>query len=78
LELHFKEERTKDMHETNLFNMEIPNEIKPVIEEIVAAHNEKRIKTLKFSNPTIWQIIDEPDPETKKIYIQILPKVEAQ
>jgi len=54
--------------------MQIPSEIKPVIEEIVNAHNEKRIKTLKFSNPTIWQIIDEPEPETKKIYIQILPK----
>lgn len=66
------------MRETSLTNMEIPNEIKPVIEEIVAAHNEKRIKTLRFSNPTIWQIIDEPEPETKKIYIQILPKEKVQ
>jgi len=54
--------------------IQIPTEIRPVIEEIIAAHNEKRIKTLKFSNPTIWQIIDEPEPETKKIYIQIVPK----
>jgi hypothetical protein len=54
--------------------MQNPSEIKPVIEEIVNAHNEKKIKILKFSNPTIWQIIDEPEPETKKIYIQILPK----
>ena len=54
--------------------IQIPTDIKPVIEEIIAAHNEKRIKTLKFSNPTIWQIIDEPEPETKKIYIQIVPK----
>ncbi len=54
--------------------IQIPAEIRPVIEEIIAAHNEKRIKTLKFSNPTIWQIIDEPEPETKKIYIQIVPK----
>lgn len=55
-------------------SVQIPTDIKPVIDEIIAAHNEKRIKTLKFSNPTIWQIIDEPEPETKKIYIQILPK----
>lgn len=54
--------------------IQIPTDIRPVIEEIIAAHNEKRIKTLKFSNPTIWQIIDEPEPETKKIYIQIVPK----
>lgn len=66
------------MQETNVTNMQIPTEIKPVIEEIVAAHNEKRIKTLKFSNPTIWQIIDEPEPETRKIYIQILPKNKLQ
>jgi hypothetical protein len=66
------------MQETNVTNMQIPLEIKPVIEEIVAAHKEKRIKTLKFSNPTIWQIIDEPEPETKKIYIQILPKKQAK
>jgi hypothetical protein len=65
------------MQET-ILKMEIPSEIKPVIEEIVNAHNENRIKTLKFSNPTIWQIIDEPDPETKKIYIQIIPKAEAR
>ena len=54
--------------------IQIPTDIRPVIEEVIAAHNEKRIKTLKFSNPTIWQIIDEPEPETKKIYIQIVPK----
>ncbi len=66
------------MQETNITNMQIPAEIKPVIEEIVNAHKEKRIKTLKFSNPTIWQIIDEPEPETKKIYIQILPKKKLQ
>ena len=65
------------MQET-ILKMEIPSEIKPVIEEIVSAHNENRIKTLKFSNPTIWQIIDEPDPETKKIYIQIIPKAEVR
>ena len=66
------------MQETNNISMQIPSEIKPVIEEIVAAHNEKRIKILKFSNPTIWQIIDEPEPETRKIYIQILPKNKLQ
>jgi len=62
------------MQEISTTNMQVPFDIKPVIEEIIAAHNENRIKTLKFSNPTIWQIIDEPEPETKKIYIQILPK----
>ncbi len=66
------------MQETNVTSMQIPTDIMPVIEEIVAAHKEKRIKTLKFSNPTIWQIIDEPEPETKKIYIQILPKSKPQ
>jgi hypothetical protein len=66
------------MQETTLTSMEIPAEIKPVIEEIISAHKEKRIRTLKFSNPTIWQIIDEPEPETKKIYIQILPKEKVQ
>ncbi len=66
------------MHETNLNKLTIPDELRPVIEEIVTAHNEKRIKTMKFSNPTIWQIIDEPEPETKKIYIQILPKTAVQ
>jgi|GEM_PF-2161128 len=66
------------MAETNLINMDIPSEIKPVIEEIVNAHNEKRIKAIKFSNPTIWQIIDEPEPEIKKIYIQILPKEKVE
>ena len=66
------------MQETNVTSMQIPTDIMPVIEEIVAAHNEKRIKTLKFSNPTIWQIIDEPEPETRKIYIQILPKNKLQ
>jgi len=71
------ERGTKSMQETNS-TMQIPSEIKPIIEEIVNAHNEKRIKTLKFSNPTIWQIIDEPEPETKKIYIQILPKKKVQ
>jgi hypothetical protein len=62
------------MQNINTSAMQIPTDIKPVIDEIIAAHNEKRIKTLKFSNPTIWQIIDEPEPETKKIYIQIVPK----
>jgi len=62
------------MQNVNSSSIQIPSDIKPVIEEIIAAHNEKRIKTLKFSNPTIWQIIDEPEPETKKIYIQIVPK----
>jgi hypothetical protein len=73
-----QEKEKKSMQETNVTNMQIPSEIKAVIEEIVTAHNEKRIKTLKFSNPTIWQIIDEPEPETKKIYIQILPKSKPQ
>ncbi len=62
------------MQNVNSSTIQIPTDIKPVIDEIIAAHNEKRIKTLKFSNPTIWQIIDEPEPETKKIYIQIVPK----
>ena len=62
------------MQNINTSAVQIPTDIKPVIEEIIAAHNENRIKTLKFSNPTIWQIIDEPEPETKKIYIQIVPK----
>lgn len=62
------------MQNVNSSSVQIPTDLKPVIDEIIAAHNEKRIKTLKFSNPTIWQIIDEPEPETKKIYIQILPK----
>jgi hypothetical protein len=62
------------MQSVNSSTIQIPTDIKPVIDEIIAAHNEKRIKTLKFSNPTIWQIIDEPEPETKKIYIQIVPK----
>jgi hypothetical protein len=62
------------MQEMTTTNLQVPTDIKSVIEEIITAHNENRIKTLKFSNPTIWQIIDEPEPETKKIYIQILPK----
>ena len=62
------------MQNVNSSTIQIPTDIKPVIDEIIAAHNEKRIRTLKFSNPTIWQIIDEPEPETKKIYIQIVPK----
>jgi hypothetical protein len=65
------------MQDTSITSMQIPAEIKPVIEEIVSAHNEKRIKTLRFSNPTIWQIIDEPEPESKKIYIQIVPRNKA-
>ncbi|HSP87845.1 MAG TPA: hypothetical protein VLN45_06910 [Ignavibacteriaceae bacterium] len=66
------------MLETSTSDMKIPTDLKPIIEEIVAAHKEKRIKTIKFSNPTIWQILDEQEPETKKIYMQILPKEKAQ
>ncbi len=66
------------MQEITTTNIQVPSDIMPVIEEIIAAHNEKRIKTLKYSNPTIWQIIDEPEPETRKIYIQIIPKNKLQ
>jgi len=62
------------MQEQNQVTVQVPSDLKTVIEEIVNAHNEKRIKTIRFSNPTIWQIIDEPEPQSKKIYIQIIPK----
>jgi len=65
------------MQEQNQVTVQVPSDLKPVIDEIVDAHNEKRIKTIRFSNPTIWQIIDEPEPQSKKIYIQIIPKKPA-
>ena len=65
------------MQEQNQVTVQIPYDLKPVIDEIVDAHKEKRIKTIRFKNPTIWQIIDEPEPKSKKIYIQIIPKESA-
>ena len=62
------------MPEQNANSVQIPSDLGPIIQEILDAHKEKRIKTIRFNNPTIWQIIDEPEPESKKIYIQIIPK----
>jgi hypothetical protein len=65
------------MQEQNPGTVQVPADLRPIIQEILDAHREKRIKTISFNNPTIWQIIDEPEPESKKIYIQIIPKESA-
>jgi hypothetical protein len=69
-----KFEMDENMLKNNVSTLNVPTEIRAVIEEIINASNEKRIKLIKYSNPSIWQIIDEPEPESKKIYIQIIPK----
>jgi hypothetical protein len=73
--LHLKKAREgfENMQENNVSMVNVPTEIKPVIEEIIKAYKEKRIKSIKYGNPSIWQIIDEQEPKSKKIYIQIIP-----
>jgi hypothetical protein len=63
------------MTEQNPLNL--PPEIKSMINEIIAAHNEKRIKKIRYNNPTLGDIVDDTDPESKKFYIQIIPKETA-
>ncbi|HVO75915.1 MAG TPA: hypothetical protein VMT35_17965 [Ignavibacteriaceae bacterium] len=62
------------MHEREQITMQIPGDLKSVIEEIVNAHKEQRIKAIEYNYPSIWKIITEPEPVSKKIFIQIRPK----
>jgi hypothetical protein len=62
------------MQEREQITMQIPGNLKPVIEEIVTAYKEQRIKTIEYNYPSIWKIITEPEPVSKKIFIQIIPK----
>jgi hypothetical protein len=55
----------------------IPSDLQNVIKEIVAAHIEHRLVTLRFSDPTITQIIGNESEGLRKIYIQIKPKEEV-
>lgn len=62
------------MHEREQITMQIPWDLKQIIEEIIAAHQEKRIKDIKYNYPSVWQIITEPEPVSRKIFISITPK----
>ena len=74
-ELKIRQRKIKfDLEERDQITMQIPGDLKPVIEEIITAHKEQRIKAIEYNYPSIWKIITEPEPVSKKIFIQILPK----
>lgn len=57
----------------NKTTLEIPDEIRLVIEEIVNAFNEKRLVSIMTNNPTLTLDPSKAKVQDKKIIIQIAP-----